>query len=87
MDRVPSNLPNNASRLIAIAMSLGATTGELRRLMGCSDLEWQAYRAGHLKPTFAQLDPLIGYIVRKQKEAIERARQYVVAHGKSKPGS
>lgn len=75
MDRAPSNLPNTASRLIAIAVSLVGDSRRVMEQMRCSEADFQLYCAGEKEPEWSEFDRLIGLIVREQGIVIAKNRE------------
>ena len=75
MDRVPRKLPNNSSRLIAMAASLVGEAELVRQEMECSQADFRAYCTGRREPPIAELDRLIQLIVREQGKEVARNRE------------
>ena len=75
MDRVPPRLPNTASRLIAMAVSLLGNTEAVRLEMGCTPEEFRAYGEAETEPPWHQVDRLVQLIVREQGKVIARNRK------------
>jgi hypothetical protein len=77
MDRVPGELPNTASRLIAMAVSLVGEAPQVRACMKCSDADFREYCEGRREPSFPELDRLIQLIVREQGKLIAQNREFL----------
>ena len=77
LDRVPDRLPNTASRLIAMAMNLGASAEAVRGMLGCAEAEFLVYRSGAKEPTWRQLDRVVMFIVEEQSKLIQKNRELI----------
>ena len=66
MERVAQNLPNTCSRLLAMAVSFVGEAQSVALEMKCSNADFLEYCAGQKEPTMAELDRLIGLIIREQ---------------------
>ena len=66
MEHVPPNLPNTCTRLISMAVSLVGEAQSVALEMKCSNADFLEYCAGQKEPTVAELDRLIGLIMREQ---------------------
>jgi hypothetical protein len=75
LERVPPNLPNTCSRLIAMAVSFVGEAQSVALEMKCSNADFLEYCAGQKEPTLAELDRLIGLIVREQTKLIATNRE------------
>lgn len=77
MDRVPPKLPNTASRLMTMAVSLvgGAQTVALE--MKCSNSDFRAYLAGEKEPPMDEFNRLVELVVREQGRLIARNRELI----------
>jgi hypothetical protein len=73
MDRVPPRLPNTASRLIAMAVSLVGPARVMAE-MKCSADDFEKYRDGEKEPTWPELDRLVLLVVDQQRIIIARNR-------------
>lgn len=79
MDRLPSKLPNTASRLIAMAVSLVGEEDKVMKHMQCSRDAFVQYCEGRKVPTRSELDRLITLVVREQGSSIARSRALLAA--------
>jgi hypothetical protein len=75
MDRAPSKLPNSASRLIAMAVSLVGSGDAVREHMRASQTDFTDYCAGQKEPGWSEFDRLIALIVREQGRMIAQNRE------------
>ena len=75
MDRVPEHLPNNASRLIAAAVSLVGSADEVRAFMKSAEVDFRDYCAGQKEPSWPEFDRLITLIIREQGKIIAHNRE------------
>ena len=75
MDRAPDHLPNNASRLIAAAVSLVGSADQVRACMESLEQDFQDYCAGRKEPPFTELDRLVTLIIREQGKIIAHNRE------------
>ena len=75
MEHVPPKLPNTCSRLIAMAVSFVGEAQSVALEMKCSNLDFLEYCAGQKEPTFAELDRLVGLIIREQTKVIAQNRE------------
>jgi hypothetical protein len=75
VDRVPSELPNTASRLIATAASLVGLTHDVMVIMQCSEADFREYCDGRKELPFPELDRLITLIIREQGNIIAKNRE------------
>ena len=82
MDRLPAKLPNTASRLIAMAVSLLGDADAVMKHMQCSRADFVRYCEGRKVPTWPELDRLITLIVREQGSLIARTRARLAARRK-----
>jgi hypothetical protein len=74
MDRVPENLPNTTSRLIAMAASLVGSVNEVMVVMKSTEADFIEYCAGRKEPPWPELDRLIFLIITEQKKLMETNR-------------
>jgi hypothetical protein len=74
-ERALEKLPNTASRLIALAVSLIGGATEVMKAMGCSAQDFQAYCSGQKEPTWPEIDRLTALIVREQERVIAQNRE------------
>jgi hypothetical protein len=77
MDRVPPKLPNNASRLISMAVSLVGEAQAVALEMKCSSVAFREYCAGRREPPAEEFDRLVTLIIREQGKLIARNRQLI----------
>ena len=84
MDRVPPKLPNTASRLIAMAVSLVGEAQPVAVQMKCSQADFRRYCAGQTDPSSAQLHRLISLIIQEQGKLIARNRETI---GRRRPAT
>src|SRR5688572_2609845 len=75
LERVPPNLPNTCSRLIAMAVSFVGEAQSVALEMKCSNADFLEYCAGQKEPTMAEFDRLIGLIIREQTKLIATNRE------------
>jgi hypothetical protein len=75
VDRVPSKLPNTASRLIAMAASLVGSAHAVMEIMKCSEADFREYCDGRRELPFPELDRLITLIIREQGNIVAGNRQ------------
>jgi hypothetical protein len=75
MDRAREHLPNNASRLIAAAVSLVGSAEEVRAFMKSLEDDFSDYCAGRKEPSFPELDRLVTLIIREQGKIIAHNRE------------
>jgi hypothetical protein len=75
MDRLPERPPNNASRLIAGAVSLVGDTEEVRTVMQSTPADFLDYCAGRKEPSLPELDRLISLIICEQGKIIAHNRE------------
>jgi hypothetical protein len=75
VDRVPPELPNTASRLIAMVASMGVKVDDIRQAMGCSNADFLQYIEGKKEPPWPEFDRLIQFIVHEQGKMIVRNRE------------
>jgi hypothetical protein len=74
VDRAPPKLPNTASRLIAMAVSLVGESTKVMIAMRCSEADFHEYSDGRKEPSWPELDKLITLIVREQGIIIAKNR-------------
>ncbi len=67
---------NTSSLLIAEAFSLGISSEALRRLMACSEAEFEAYRTGREEPPTPKLDRLVDFMVAEEVKIIRTQREF-----------
>ena len=72
MERVPPNLPNTCSRLIAMAVSFVGEAQSVALEMKCSNADFLEYCAGQKEPTLTELDCLIGLIISEQAKLMAK---------------
>jgi hypothetical protein len=77
MDRPARKLPNTASRLIAMAVSMVGSAQEVMACMRCSTDDFQKYCNGEKEPTWPELDRLVGLIIEKQRILIAKNRESI----------
>ena len=77
MDRVPPKLPNTASRLIAMAVSLTGEAHAVALEMKCTNDEFRAYAAGSQEPPAEQFERLVSLIVHEQTKLIAKNRELI----------
>ena len=77
MDRGPGKLPNTASRLIAMAVSLVGEAEPVRDVMHASHEDFRAYCAGEKELPYGELDRLIALIIREQGKIIAKNRELI----------
>ena len=87
MDRLPAKLPNSASRLIAMAVSLLGDPDAVMKHMQCSRADFVRYCESRKVPTGPELDRLITLIVREQGSFIARNRERLAARRKRTDGT
>jgi hypothetical protein len=75
LERVPPNLPNTCSRLIAMAVSFVGEAQSVALEMKCSNADFLEYCASQKEPTMAEFDRLIGLIIREQTKLIATNRE------------
>lgn len=63
-----------AAQLIAMAVSLVGEADAVRKAMGCSELDFEAYCAGRTAPSQSEFERLVGVIVREQGNLIAANR-------------
>ena len=83
MDRfsVPANLSDTTSKLVALATLLTRSCDAVREAMGASKEDFALYQSGEKDPPQAEFTRLVGLILKKQGEAIERYRSSVHIRG------
>lgn len=85
MDRIPPNLPNTASRLISMAVSLVGEAQTVALEMKCSNTDFRDYLAGKKEPPMEEFNRLVELVVREQTKMIARNRELVAqARGRLK---
>jgi hypothetical protein len=77
MDRVPPKLPNTASRLIAMAVSLVGDAQAVALEMHSSGADFSDYAAGKKEPPREEFDRLVFLIVREQGKLIAKNRRLI----------
>jgi hypothetical protein len=77
MDRVPPKLPNTASRLITMAMSLVGEAQAVALEMKCSHTDFRDYLAGEKEPPMEEFHRLVELVVREQGKLISRNRELI----------
>jgi hypothetical protein len=75
LDRVPDSIERVTSSLIAMAASLTGDPEEVRKAMRCSYEDLLQYSAAKKKPSQAELDALVGMIIREQGNLIAKNRE------------
>jgi hypothetical protein len=75
MDHAPDRLPNTASRLIAMAVSLVGSAQEVTAYMRSTEEDFRDYCAGAKEPSFVELDRLVTLIIREQGKIIAQNRE------------
>jgi hypothetical protein len=77
MDRVPPKLPNTASRLIAMAVSLVGDAPTVALEMKSSDADFRDYAAGKKEPPSEEFGRLVHLIVSEQGKLIAKNRELI----------
>ena len=86
MDRVPPKLPNTASRLIAMAVSLVGDAQSVMLEMKCSHADFRDYYEGRKEPSADEFGRLVELLVREQRRVIEQNREFLAqSRGMKKP--
>ena len=77
LDRVPPKLPNTASRLIAMAVSLVGEPRSVALQIKCSQTDFRQYCAGRKEPSSAELHRLISLLIHEQGKLIAKNRESI----------
>ena len=77
MDRVPPRLPNTASRLITMAVSLLGEAQAVALEMKCSATDFRDYLIGEKEPPMEEFSRLVDLVVREQARLIARNRELI----------
>lgn len=77
MDRIPPKIPNTASRLIAMAVSLIGAAHAVAVEMKCTSEDFRAYAAGSKEPPPDQFERLVSLIVHEQTKLIAKNRELI----------
>ena len=75
VDRVPSQLPNCSSRLIAMAVALVGEAQSVMLEMRCSHAEFREYCLGLREPGAEEFNRLVDLIVSEQRKMIDQNRE------------
>jgi hypothetical protein len=77
MDRVPPSVPNTASRLITMAVSLVGEAQAVALEMKCSATDFRDYLAGKKEPPMEEFNRLVDLVIREQARLIARNRELI----------
>jgi hypothetical protein len=75
MDRGLEKIPPNASRLIAMAVSLVGSAAEVVAEMKSTDADFRAYCAAEKEPSAEEFSRLVTLIIREQGKLIAKNRE------------